>query len=118
MDGHGNGIDRMGYDSYISDNDLGPLFSFARSSDPQTSKLSASATKQVASGLRAVFVQQLREHGPCTANEAVESFENPHYAESVRKRAGECEKLGAVRVIGTRACKATGRSAQVYEVIE
>ena len=58
----------------------------------------------------------------CTETEstawAVESFENNHYAQSVRKRASECEALGLVRVVGTRACKVTGRSAQVYEVIE
>jgi hypothetical protein len=95
-----------------------PLFAYARSCDPETSRESAVETKLVATGLRLVFVHQVREHGPCTANEAVESFENNHYAESVRKRAGECEKLGLVRVIGTRACKVTGRSAQVYEVIE
>jgi hypothetical protein len=108
----------MGYDSYISDNDLGPLFSFARSCDPQTSRESAIDTKLVATGLRLVFVHQVREHGPCTANEAVESFQNNHYAQSVRKRASECEALGLVRVVGTRACTVTGRSAQIYEVIE
>ena len=95
-----------------------PLFAYARSCDPATSRESAAATKLVATGLRLVFVHQVREHGPCTANEAVESFENNHYAQSVRKRASECEALGLVRVIGTRACKVTGRSAQVYEVIE
>jgi hypothetical protein len=108
----------MGYDSYISDNDLGPLFSFARSCDPATSHESAIDTKLVATGLRLVFVHQVREHGPCTANEAVESFQNNHYAQSVRKRASECEALGLVRVIGTRACKVTGKNAQVYEAIE
>lgn len=95
-----------------------PLFAFARTCDPQTSKLSAAATKQVATGLRAVFVHQIREHGPCTANEAVASFENAHYAESVRKRASECERLGAVRVVGTRACRVTGSQARVFEVVE
>lgn len=95
-----------------------PLFAYARSNDPATSKLSAAATMQVATGLRAVFTHQVAEHGPCTANEAVESFENPHYAQSVRKRASECESLGAVRVIGTRVCKVTGRAARVYEATQ
>lgn len=95
-----------------------PLFAYARRSDPSTSKLSAVATKQVATGLRAVFTHQVAKHGPCTANEAVEEFENPHYSESVRKRASECEALGTVRVVGTRSCTVTGRSAQVYEAIE
>ena len=95
-----------------------PLFSYARTCDPATSRESAAATKLVVTGLRLVFVHQVREHGPCTANEAVESFENNHYAQSVRKRASECEALGLVRVTGTRACTVTGRSAQVYEVIE
>lgn len=99
-------------------NDDLPLFAYARRSDPATSKLSAVATKQVATGLRAVFTHQVAKHGPCTANEAVEEFENPHYSESVRKRASECEALGTVRVVGTRACTVTGRSAQVYEAIE
>lgn len=91
---------------------------FARASDPITSKQSAVDTKLVVSGLRLVFVNQIREHGPCTANEAVESFENNHYAQSVRKRASECAALGLVRVAGTRACRVTGKSAQVYEVVE
>lgn len=95
-----------------------PLFAYARRSDPATSNLSAVATKQVATGLRAVFAHQVAKHGPCTANEAVEQFENNHYAQSVRKRASECEALGTVRVVGTRACTVTGRSAQVYEAIE
>ena len=95
-----------------------PLFSYARTCDPATSRESAAATKLVVTGLRLVFVHQVREHGPCTANEAVECFENNHYAQSVRKRASECEALGLVRVTGTRACTVTGRSAQVYEVIE
>ena len=95
-----------------------PLFAYARKCDPATSRESAIDTKLVATGLRLVFVHSVREHGPCTANEAVESFENNHYAQSVRKRASECEALGLVRVIGTRACTVTGRSAQIYEVVE
>jgi len=59
-----------------------PLFAYARSCDPATSRESAAATKLVVTGLRLVFVHQVREHGPCTANEAVESFENNHYAQS------------------------------------
>jgi hypothetical protein len=108
----------MAYDSYTTDSDLGPLFDFARASDPITSKQSSAETKLVVTGLRLVFVHQVREHGPCTANEAVEAFENPHYAESVRKRASECLRLGLVRVAGSRACRVTGKSAQVYEVVE
>lgn len=95
-----------------------PLFAYARTTDPITSKQSSSRTMQVATGLRATFVHQVRKHGPCTANEAVQEFENPHYAESVRKRASECEKLGAVRVVGRRACGVTGNSSQIYEVVE
>lgn len=91
---------------------------YARSTDPITSKQSSSRTMQVATGLRATFVHQVRKHGPCTANEAVEEFDNPHYAESVRKRASECEALGAVRVVGTRACEVTGRTARLWEVVE
>ncbi len=95
-----------------------PLFAYARKCDPVTSQRSAIDTKLVVTGLRLVFVHQIREHGPCTANEAVEQFENNHYAQSVRKRASECEALGLVRVVGTRVCTVTGRSAQVYEATE
>lgn len=95
-----------------------PLFAYARRTDPITSKQSSSRTMQVATGLRATFVHQVRKHGPCTANEAVEEFENPYYAESVRKRASECEALGVVRVVGTRACEVTGRTARLWEVVE
>jgi phosphoribosylpyrophosphate synthetase len=85
-----------------------PLFAYARQCDPTTSHRSAVDTKLVVTGLRLVFVHQIREHGPCTANEAVESFENNHYAQSVRKRASECKALGLVRVVGARACTVTG----------
>jgi hypothetical protein len=108
----------MAYDSYTTDSDLGPLFDFARASDPITSKQSAIDTKLVVTGLRAIFVDRVRSFGPCTANEAVEGIENAHYAESVRKRASECLRLGRVRVAGTRACRVTGKSAQIYEVVE
>ncbi len=101
-----------------TDVEFGPLFAYARSRDPATSRQSAIDTKLVATGLRLVFVHQVRELGPCTANEAVESFENFHYSQSVRKRASECEALGLVRVVGTRPCTVTGRTAQVYEAVE
>jgi hypothetical protein len=112
----------MGYDSYTTDADLGPLFSFARSSDPQTSKQSAIDTSLVVAGMRAMFVEAVRNAGHATANEAASVYRNDpdsiHLSESVRKRASECLRLRLVRVVGTRACKVTGRSAQIYEVIE
>lgn len=91
----------------------------ARTSDPETSKQAAIDVSLVVLGLRVLFVEAVRKAGPATANEAVATLEgNPHFRESVRKRASECVKRDLVRIVGTRQCKVTGRNASIYEVVE
>ena len=90
----------------------------ARNSDPHTSQESASVVVGRIAGLRLQFVETLRRLGASTANEvAAAATSDPHLAESIRKRAGECVRLGAVAVAGCRRCKETGSNAQIYQVV-
>lgn len=95
------------------------LFDWAlsRQADPPTSEESATVIKPKLSYLRAFFVDSLTKLGRATANEvAAFATDNPHLAESIRKRAGECEKLGLVEKCGVRPCSRTGNNATVYRI--
>ena len=82
----------------------------ARNSDPETSKQGAAYVAPELNKLQAEFVRRLSVLGAGTANEVAAG------SETIRKRAGECLRLGAIRVIGTRNCAVTKRRARVYQV--
>lgn len=93
--------------------DLFDHASVARRSDPVTSQIAAANVEPQLNGLRAQFVERLRQIGePSTAQEISGG------SESIRKRAKECLRLGVVRDAGTRRCRVTGKVATVYWLTE
>lgn len=83
----------------------------SRSCDPFPSHQAAVGVAPKLRGLRAEFVRRLGNRR-MTANEV--AFGD----ESIRKRARELCRDGAIRVCGERACGVTGKLASVYEVVE
>ena len=97
----------MGYDSYISDNDLGPLFSLARSSDSQTSKQGAAGIQKQLGEMHITFLFCLRELGQATSNEVAElCTSNFARRNTYRRRASDLvsDIFGGpkIRIVGTR----------------
>lgn len=66
------------------------------------------------------FVLRLGWHPRSTANEIAAScaHEFGGMPETYRKRAGELERAGWIRVVGSRVCRITGTRASVYEVVK
>ena len=87
----------------------------ARSTDPATSRESASAIAPRLHRLHRLFVSVFDR--ALTAAEAaaicVERFGG--IGDSYRKRAAECVRAKLLRVVGVRVCTVTGHSASVYE---
>lgn len=96
----------------MSQLDLFDNSNLSRTTDPETSKAAGVDVEPKLSGLRAEFVFRLRLLGrPATAQEVADGVE------SIRKRAKECGRLGLVRVVGTKRCSITGKSATTYWVV-
>ena len=86
----------------------------ARTTDKPTSQTAASEIEPKLVGLRAEFVRLLKQIGqPATAQEVAALAGG---AESIRKRALECVRMGAVRECGTKTCDVTGKQATAYTV--
>ena len=92
----------------------------SRACDPETSREAAKNIEAKLVGLRADFVCGLRKlGGNGTANEvAVVMSDDFNVRQSIRKRASECVATGVVKVTGQRVCTISGKTCQVYEVIE
>lgn len=92
----------------------------ARATDPATSQQAARETQKQLSTLQARMVQVIGELGPMTACEAgvecARRFDG--LAETYRKRATECVRLGALEIVGTRNCRVTGKPAHIYGVTQ
>jgi hypothetical protein len=93
-----------------------PLFALARVDDPSTSTEAAAAVSPKLAGLRLEFLRGLAAcGGSATANEVARAISDNHsHRESIRKRAGECKRLGLIEDIGSRVCSVTGNRATVY----
>lgn len=93
-----------------------PLFAVARASDPATSTEAAESVLPKLAGLRLEFIRGLAAcGGSATANEVARAVTDDHsHRESIRKRAGECKRLGMIADIGSRVCTVTGNRATVY----
>lgn len=100
-----------------ADADL-PLFALARITDPETSKVAVTEVSPKLAGLRLAFIRGLSSCGEsATANEvAAKVTDNHSLRESLRKRAGECKRLGLIEEVGSRVCMVTGSKATVYKV--
>jgi hypothetical protein len=96
-----------------------PLFALARESGPSTSTEAAKSVSPKLAGLRLEFIRGLAAcGGSATANEVARAISNNHsHRESIRKRAGECKRLGMIADIGSRICTVTGNKATVYGVV-
>ena len=80
-----------------------------RVDDKQTSQVAAFEAKLKLKGWRAEFVARLERIGkPSTANEVAQGNE------SIRKRALELVRIGAIREIGARECNVSGKMATIY----
>lgn len=92
----------------------------ARTSDPETSQLSAGETSPKLGSLHAAFLAALRDLGfPSTASEvaaAAHKRDPGSNTESYRKRARECERLGYISEYGKRPCRITGKMATTYKI--
>jgi hypothetical protein len=97
-----------------------PLFAIARDGDPSTSTEAAKSVSPKLAGLRLEFISGLAAcGGSATANEVARAISDNHsHRESIRKRAGECKRLGMIAEIGSRVCKVTGNRATVYAVVD
>ena len=89
----------------------------SRQTDPETSQIAAGGVKGRVSTLQTMFCKRAlawhsRYYRWPTAQEIAGG------SESLRKRAGECVRLGYVRLGEIRRCTVTGKKAQTYEVIE
>ena len=96
-----------------------PLFDMpiARTSDPLTSHLAAAETAPKVYRLQRQFADMVAESAfPVTASEAAERAAQVYggLAETYRKRAAECVRLGLLKVVGVRVCSVTGKKATVY----
>ena len=86
----------------------------ARTTDKPTSQTAASEIEPKLAGLRVEFVRLLKQIGrPATAQEVAALAGG---AESIRKRALECVRMGAVKECGTKTCEVTGKQATAYVV--
>jgi hypothetical protein len=94
----------------------GPI---CRPDDPATSAAAAESISPKLAGLRLEFVRGLAAcGGSATANEVARAVTDDHsHRESIRKRAGECKRLGLIADIGSRVCTVTGNRATVYAVV-
>lgn len=90
----------------------------ARQADPPTSKQAAEEIRPQIKQLQRVFLHALKTLGrPSTAREVGERAKQiglHSESESVRKRAKELERLGAIKTFGTRKCQVTGKPAQAW----
>lgn len=94
-------------------------FPLSRRSDPPTSHAAEAIEKPRLKTHQAIFMTALAKLRRGTANEiAMQATKLPlnHRvtAETIRKRAGELMRLGAIRKDGTKACSVSGRTAAVY----
>lgn len=92
----------------------------ARQSDPVTSQAAAEEVKPKIKQLQKAFLDALKNLGrPSTAREVGERAKQiglHNESESVRKRAKELERIGAVKNFGSRKCLITGKPAQVWSI--
>lgn len=88
----------------------------SRRTDPATSHAGATHIESSAGCLQRLFLDALRHQFPMTANEVARACSERHQVmpESVRKRAKELQRTGAITVVGERRCRVTGRQAQTY----
>jgi predicted HTH transcriptional regulator len=90
-----------------------------RLNDPETSRIAAKKIAKNLTGLHLTFLRVLKELGKATANEVAEAAsDNFARRNTIRRRASDLVAQGKIRVVGTRACKISGRQASVYEVVE
>lgn len=89
-----------------------------RIDDPLTSTQSACAVVPFLADYQARFVIALRQlRLPSTANEIASKADDTQAGrESIRKRAAELVRSGAIREVGRRTCRVTGASARVFVV--
>lgn len=80
----------------------------ARSSDPETSKLSAEQIRPHLGRLHRVVIATLKEKGePMTAKEI---------GQDAHRRMLELVNAGMIETCGTRKCSVSGRMSQVYRI--
>lgn len=95
----------------------------ARRTDPQTSHdAAAEQLPRIGKSQADVLAVIRRSASALTANEAAEiarrsTANNSRMCETYRKRLGELERKGLVRVVGVRACGVTGKRVQMYEAV-
>lgn len=89
-----------------------PLF---RSTDKETSRIGAAEILGKLTGLRAEFVRRVRDWHHVTGLWPT-ALEAAGGNESLRKRAAECVKSGALVEGESRRCGVTGRLATTYVV--
>lgn len=106
----------------LFDDDIAP--SLARRRDPDTSQQAAEdLTPQLGRVQMEVLAVIRRSRSTLTANEAAEiarrcASMDGKLAETYRKRLGELERRGFVRVVGKRTCSITGKTVQAYTATE
>lgn len=91
----------------------------ARRSDPATSQVAAAEVARELPILKARLVAVVRELGSCTASEAAAiccSRWPDASAETYRKRAGECVRMGLLTACEANVCGVSGKLATVYVV--
>jgi len=93
----------------------------ARQSDPVTSRVAAEEVQPKVKQLQRAFIKALKDlKHPSTAREIGERAKQIGLhaeSESVRKRAKELERLGAIKSFGSRKCLVTGKPAQVWSIL-
>jgi hypothetical protein len=91
----------------------------ARTTDPETSKDSASETTPKLTQRCQQFLDGLTLLGQATANEVAVfvAGQNIGLVGSIRRRASDLHAAGLVRIVDRRHCKVTGKRVHVYEVI-
>ena len=90
----------------------------ARTSDPETSQLSATETTAKLTQRCQQFLDGLRILGQATANEVAVHVAggNIGLVGSIRRRASDLHAMGLIRVVNRRECKVTGKRVHVYEM--
>lgn len=88
----------------------------ARRSDPATSQAAAAEVAPKLGLLHQRFMEAVDDMGECTAAEAGAWCARVYglNAETIRKRAKECERAGLVVERPARTCRISGKSATVY----
>lgn len=71
------------------------------------------------SRVRLLVWEELARRGPVTGRELDAALAQPGETRtSYHKRLSELQRVGLARVVGTRACRVTGREAEAWEAVD